>query len=281
MTRVRVAPAWLTLREPDDAAARAVGLVDELRPGLPDDRPLVIHDLACGSGAMMRWLAPQLPGPQRWVNHDLDAELLGVLASGPDPVAADGSPVDVQTRCDDVTRLDRGGLRHAALITGSAVLDLLDGDELHRFVETCASAGCAVLLTLTVTGRVRLDPPDRLDAAVAAAFNAHQRRAVAGSALLGPDAITAAERLFTELGREVVTRESPWRLGAASRALVQEWLDGWLAAAGEHDPGLAAALDDYARRRRAAAAAGRLRVVVEHRDLLVRPPLVDRRVNLR
>ena len=29
--------------------------------------PLVIHDLGGGSGAMGRWLAPRLPGPQHWV----------------------------------------------------------------------------------------------------------------------------------------------------------------------------------------------------------------------
>ena len=37
---------------------------------------LVIHDLGGGSGAMGRWLAPRLPGPQHWVVHDRDPDLL-------------------------------------------------------------------------------------------------------------------------------------------------------------------------------------------------------------
>ena len=37
------------------------------RPRLPATGPGSIHDLACGTGSMGRWLAPLLPGPQRWV----------------------------------------------------------------------------------------------------------------------------------------------------------------------------------------------------------------------
>ena len=41
----------------------------------------VIHDLGCGTGSMGRWLAPLLPGPQHWVVHDRDADLLEVAAA--------------------------------------------------------------------------------------------------------------------------------------------------------------------------------------------------------
>lgn len=274
MTRVRVAPSWLAVREAADAAARATDLVEEFRPYLPVGRPLVIHDLACGTGATMRWLAPQLPGPQRWVNHDLDEALLEVLATGPTPAAAGGSPVTVQTRHNDVTRLEPSALAGAALITSSALLDLLCADELRSVVRACAQVQCPVLFTLTVTGEVRLEPRHSMDDVIAAAFNAHQRRAVSGRRLLGPDAADAAERMFADLGCAVTTRSSAWQLDSTSRALTYEWLVGWLAAACEQDHRLGAALDDYARRRLAAAVEGRLRVVVEHRDLLVRRPAV-------
>ena len=46
------------------------------RAAPPRGRRLVIHDLGGGSGAMGRWLAPRLPGPQHWVVHDRDADLL-------------------------------------------------------------------------------------------------------------------------------------------------------------------------------------------------------------
>jgi hypothetical protein len=272
MTPVRVTPSWLALREPADAAARAGDLVDEIRNELPAGRPLVIHDLACGTGAMLRWLAPQLPGSQHWITYDLDTDLLAVLDAATGPVAADGSPVTTQICHRDVTRLRSCELAGAALITSSALLDLLTAAELRRLVRACASMQCPVLITLTVTGAVELWPPHPLDKAVAAAFNAHQRRTTAGSRLLGPDAADAACQAFAELGRDVVARASPWRLGPATRALTVAWFAGWLAAASKQDPRLAAETSScYAPKRLADATAGRLRVFVHHRDLLVRP----------
>ena len=73
---VRVSPEWLALREPADAAARSAELAGRLARHLPAAGPLVIHDLGGGSGAMGRWLAPRLPGPQHWVLHDRDVDLL-------------------------------------------------------------------------------------------------------------------------------------------------------------------------------------------------------------
>ena len=69
---VGVSAGWLALREPADAAARATDLVDQMRQRLRPSGRYVIHDLGCGTGAMGRWLAPLLPGPQHWVVHDRD-----------------------------------------------------------------------------------------------------------------------------------------------------------------------------------------------------------------
>jgi SAM-dependent methyltransferase len=271
MTPVRVSPSWLAVREPADAAARAGELVDEIRHGLPADRPLVIYDLGCGTGATLRWLAPQLPGPQHWIGYDLDADLLATVNAAPDLVAADGSPVTTETRCRDVTRLGGGDLADATLITSSALLDLLTAEELDRLAFSCASARCPVLITLTVTGAVQLWPRHPVDELVAVAFNSHQRRTIGGRRLLGPDAADAAGRRFTELGRDVMGCASPWRLGPATRELTCAWFAGWLAAACEQDPHLATETRSYARVRLADASAGRLQVLVHHRDLLVRP----------
>lgn len=272
MTAVRVEPSWLALREPADAAARAGDLVEQIRGDLPSRRPLVIHDLACGTGAMLRWLAPQLPGPQRWILSDLDADLLATLEHAPGVVAADGSPVTTEVRQRDVTRLRRGDLGGAALITTSALLDLLTAEELQRLAWACSSPGCPVLLTLTVTGTVGLWPPHPLDEIVGTAFNAHQRRLTSRGRLLGPDACDAAALAFSELGRDVVARESPWRLGSPDRGLTRAWFVGWLGAACEQDPGLEAQTSgSYLPDRLADATAGRLRVSIHHRDLLVCP----------
>ena len=255
---MRVSSSWLALREPADAAARAADLVEHL----PAADRWIIHDLGSGTGAMGRWLAPLLPGPQHWDLHDRDADLLRVAAI---------PAVTVEARRSDITQLRADDLAGADLITASALLDLLTGDELAGLVAVCAAAGCPVLLTLSVVGRVELTPPDPLDEHVAVAFDAHQRRVTQRGRLLGPDAAPAAVEAFGRLGAEVLVRPSPWRLGASEADLASEWFTGWLAAAREQQTDLAAVTEDYARRRLVQAAGGQLAVTVDHTDLLVLP----------
>ncbi|HEV7653366.1 MAG TPA: class I SAM-dependent methyltransferase [Mycobacteriales bacterium] len=246
---------WLALREPADAAARSTELVRRLRARAP----LVIHDLGSGTGSMVRWLAPQLPGPQHWVLHDRDPALLRrAVASLPAGVTA-------ETRGGDLTRLTAADLAGASLVTASALLDMLTAEEVERIVGACA--GAPALLTLSVIGQVELDPPDPLDAALAAAFDDHQRRTVGGRTLLGPDAAATAAAAFRRRGRPVEVRDTPWRLG--SGALTEEWLTGWVGAACGQRIELTGRATAYAARRRDDMAAGRLGVVVGHADLLV------------
>lgn len=259
-------PAWLSLREPADAAARSRELVDALRPLLTG--PLVVHDLGCGSGSMGRWLAPLLPVPpeqQTWVLHDRDPELLALAAARP-PAGA-----RVETRTDDVTTLGPGALTGAGLATASALLDILTATELSGLVDACTSARAPVLVVLDVTGEVDLDPPHPLDERLRDAFNAHQRRHARGGRLLGPDAPAAVATAFAARGHDVRTAPSPWRLNASHRGLAAAWLDGWVAAAVEQRPDLAAAAADWSAARTAQVEAGVLAVTVHHEDLLATP----------
>jgi hypothetical protein len=255
----RVSPEWLRLREPADAAARSAELAQRLGRHLATHGPVTIHDLGGGSGAMGRWLAPQLPGPQHWVVHDLDADLLKLA------VADATGAVTVEARRSDVTCLTPGELSGASLVTASALLDLLTADELARMLVACA--GSPMLLALTVVGRLTLGPEEPLDALVGAAFNAHQRR----GGRLGPDAVATTLDELPGMGAEVLVRPSPWRLDAAHADLAAEWLGGWVTAACEQEPALAAEARPYRDRRLAQAAAGELTVTVEHADVLVLP----------
>jgi SAM-dependent methyltransferase len=267
---VRAGADWLALREPADAAARSTMLVGELLPllsGLGSE----IRDLGCGTGSMARWLAPLLPGPQRWVLYDRDAELLPLVDADPPRSTLDGMPVTVDTRCGDITTLDPSELAGASLITASALLDMMTAAELDRLVAGCARAGCPVLITLSVTGEVDLEPRDDSDALFREAFNDHQRRPAAEGGRLGPDAFEVAVAAFTRLGFDVMVRPSPWRLGHDQSALAQAWLDGWVGPACEQRPELEDLRPSYLRRRLAELAAGRLRVTVHHQDLLARP----------
>ena len=86
------------------------------------------------------------------------AELLGrdrERAPGP---AVDGGPVTVEARHSDITRIPPGELSDAALITASALLDMLTEAALDAVVSVCAGVGCPVLITLSVVGHVELTP---------------------------------------------------------------------------------------------------------------------------
>lgn len=263
-----VTPDWLALREPADAAARASDLADRLSGWLrhrAGDAPIVVRDLGCGTGSMGRWLAGRLPGPQHWLLHDRDPDLVDravhTLPAG----------ITAEPQVGDLTTLDAAQLAGTTVVTASALLDVLTADEVERLAAACATAGCATLLALSVTGSVLLTPTDPFDSAFAAAFDAHQRRTVDGRRLLGPDAAPAAAAAFGRHGVAVVRAPSPWRLGADDFPLLEQWLRGWLAAACEHRPSLVPEAPSYLRRRLADAARGELRVVVGHADLLALP----------
>lgn len=260
---------WLRLREPADALARSTELAAAAAAALAPDmaaRPaggsgVVVHDLGCGTGSMRRWLAPRLRGPQHWVLHDRDPALLALAVRGIEGVEA---------RLGDVGTLTSQQLAGAGLVTTSALLDLLTRQELGRLAVACTGVGCPALFTLSVAGRVELRPEDPLDGEIAAAFNQHQRRVVAGRRLLGPDAVAVAVDAFAQHGAQVRVRPSPWRLGPAEAPLIDRWLRGWASAAAEQQPDLP--VSEYLRRRSTDVAAGRLRVVVHHEDLLALPP---------
>ncbi|BFO17288.1 hypothetical protein SHKM778_36760 [Streptomyces sp. KM77-8] len=264
----RYAPEWLQLREPADAAARSYDLLDPLRIRLANlprrAGGFVIHDIGCGTGSMGRWLAPRLDGAQHWVLHDRDPYLLHFAAVASPRSAADGSHVTVETRRGDVARLTPEALSGASLVTASALLDVLDREEIEALAAACAGAGCTALLTLSVAGRVELSEPHPLDREIMEAFNAHQRR----GGMLGPDAVNVAAEVFAEHGATVRINPSPWRLGAGDASLIEQWLRGWVGAAVEERPELAPRAEEYLDSRLEACAAGKLRVVVHHSDLL-------------
>jgi hypothetical protein len=277
---VRVSPDWLELREPADAAARSVELAQVLAQRLADPavcepadeqtRRLVVHDLGAGTGSMARWLGPRLPGPQRWVLHDRDADL-SRQALIDRPLTGSGDPASLDIRIEDITRLGPSGLAGADLITASALLDMLTTEELQRVIRSCAVARCPVLFSLTVTGSIDMDPAHSLDPELVSAFNDHQRRPARGGTLLGPDAGDTAAAELTDVGYDVWTASSPWQLAGDERRLIAAWLAGWVTAAVEQRPYLALAAEDYLATRGRQIADDALAVSIGHIDILAVP----------
>ena len=262
------APDWLALRAGADAAARSQVLAAALARAIPAG-PVVVHDLGAGTGAMPRWLAPRLPGPQRWVLHDGDAGILSHLDLH-GVADRDGWPVAAAVRVGELAALPEDAFRGATAVTASALLDVVTREEAARIVAACVRAGAPALFSLTVTGSVRISGPARSDVrALGAAFDDHQRRTVDGRTMLGPDAVSVVAAGFTAAGWRVRTAATPWRLSTGG--LLTAWLDGWIGAALEQRPELADVADRHRARWEALAAAGRLRAVVQHEDLLACP----------
>lgn len=250
----RFGAGWLALREPADAAARSTELAGAVRTLLPTTP--VIRDLGAGTAAVGRWLAPRLEAPGHWILHDRDPELLA-HAWLPQATTVEtrvgGLPIEPVSTA----------LAGTSLVTASALLDLLTGADVRQLAAACAAAGCAALLTLSVTGIVRFTPADPFDDVVAEAFNQHQRAQLG----LGPDAVTAATAAFTDAGCRVSRAASPWLLGTGERRLAHQWLRGWVDAAVAQRPGLRQQASTYLHERLAEP----FHVRVEHEDLLAVP----------
>ncbi|MBW9121426.1 SAM-dependent methyltransferase [Microbacterium trichothecenolyticum] len=277
MTSISTTTAdWLALRAPADDDARSGDLARELArllaPG-STSAPLVLHDLGAGTGSMTRWLAPRLPGPQRWVLRDGDADIVEHLDLCT-VVDAAGSPVVADIVVEHLASLPIDAFDGAAAVTASALLDVITEAEAAHVVAACVAAGTPVLFSLSVTGAVRLRPAERhgaLERAIESAFNEHQRREASGRRMLGPAAVAVVQAAFADAGWNVRTAATPWRLARHDTALMGEWLDGWIGAAVEQQPELGPDAAGYRERRLAEAAAGRLRVTVSHEDLLAWP----------
>jgi hypothetical protein len=256
---------WLALREPADARARSAALTRAVSARLRHQTELRVLDLAAGTGANVRYLAPALPGDRdhrEWLLVDHDAALLSRAAAGAERV--------VTRVCDLSTGVEAAGGSLCAgrdLVTASALLDLVSERWLRGLVSCCRAAGSVVLFALTYNGDMRCEPEAPEDAVVRDLVNRHQRNDKGFGPALGPAASQSAARLFGEAGYEVLTERSDWVLGAESEHLQAQLIEGWAAAAEQISPERSPQFQQWRARRRAHIAAGESRVIVGHDDI--------------
>ncbi len=280
---------WLAMREAFDAEARNGGLVGELAPRWARARVTEIVDLATGTGANVRYLAPRIHGRQRWTVVDHDAALLAAVAPrlagwaeqrgyhcrihGPEAtVTGEGFEAQVQPRQLDLARdLDRAVPEGLHLVTAAALLDLVSESWLARLVQGCRAAGAAFLLALTYDGETTWLPEDPEDARVRDAVNRHQERDKGFGRALGPGAVERAATLYRAAGYRVAQAKSDWRIGPEAGAMQRALLDGWRAAAAEIEPDRGGALSGWTARREAAIERGESALRVGHLDIAGRP----------
>jgi hypothetical protein len=247
---------WLALREPADRAARSSTLVRTVADALPDSAPHIL-DLAAGTGSNYRYLTAAFPDAV-WLLADHDAQLLSQAPKAP----------SIETRVVDLARLDdRSLFSGCALVTASALLDLVSEQWVSELADRCAVHGAAVLFALSYDGRIECSPPDADDAFVVGLVNKHQRTDKGFGPALGPGAADFAERSFRARGYQPRRAPSDWILTPAMQELQRALIDGWAQAATELRRSQNTVIEEWRRRRCAHVDAGRSHIVVGHEDL--------------
>ena len=277
--------SWLQLREPADAVARSGRLTRMITDALAGSEPVHVLDLATGTGANLRYLAPHLPRLQRWLVVDRDPTLLALLPALTSSWGV-ARQYDVRTHVNgcgirgerlechvEARQLDLGSLtdgeifagRH--LVTASALLDLVSPRWLSELAARCLAAGAAALFTITYNGWSCCSPSEPEDDVIRDLLNGHQHTDKGlGGAAAGPEAVECIVRCFSEAGYRVRTEPSDWLLGSGEHELQRRLIEGWAEAATEmrDDPSRIARWRD---RRIAHVDAGRSRIVVGHLDV--------------
>ncbi|MGM0982250.1 MAG: class I SAM-dependent methyltransferase [Pseudomonadota bacterium] len=273
---------WLALREELDARSRShrlTGLAADWLNQHPTPHGIV--DLGSGSGSNLGFLAPRLPGPQRWRLVDHDARLLAharrrgaLLRDGA------GARIELETHCRSLSPLDRAFLADADLVVASALFDLMSRSWVESLVAACAGHGQALLLTLSVDGdwafldRQGARVVESEDIAVRTLFQTHQHRDKGLGPALGGEAPAVLASTLLAAGFRIESDATPWHLAAgdaAQRGLAEALVTGWHDAAIEQTPTQAARLGAWRDRRLADIEAGELGVTVGHRDLFAWP----------
>ena len=184
MSPERFPEEWLRLREPVDHRSRAGPLVEQLAQSWDGRDRVRLVDLGCGAGSNLRYVSSRLQPGQTWVLVDHDLDLLRRVECPVSVRAVERVHTDLDDYVSELAR-DR---RPVDGVTASALLDLVSGLWLERFVEVCCTRRCPVLAALTYDGAIdwcepggaaapselrRVSEPDDDD--VRDAVNDHQR----------------------------------------------------------------------------------------------------------
>lgn len=203
------------MREPVDHASRDPGLLARAVACAGQDA--VVVDLGSGTGSTARAFAPAVGDGWQWRFVDGEPELL--------EIAQARHPGSEQVILD-LRDIDQLPLEGVALVTASALLDLMPLDWVTGLAGKLQTAGIPFYAALSYNGIMRWSPPHAADDDVTDAFNRHQRSDKGIGAALGPTAAESTAQVFEQHGFDVFRGDSPWTLGASEGALHQELLVG-------------------------------------------------------
>jgi hypothetical protein len=290
---------WLRQREPFDLAARSQTLALAFKAALQPHRPsaLRIIDLAAGSGANFRALAPLLEADQDWTLVDHDPLLLAAQRTDiarwateqgwrceerhEDPNEQKGHTlsIDTGTTCWQVRGqlLDLAGaledidLNACDGLVTTAFLDLVSAAWLDRLSALLASVRRPLLATLSVDGRRTWQPNRPADKFIADAFLSHQAGDKGFGLSLGVQATPYLASRLAAQGFQVSTQASDWHIGGEHRETLRTLAKEAAAVAMETEPSHAAIVSAWLAERSTNIQQGLLSLEVGHLDLLAVP----------
>ncbi len=273
-------PEWLSLREPCDHRARNPKILGAAVAALTGREHISVADLACGTGSNLRALAPHLGERQTWRLVDRDS---GLLAAAREALIAFADEV----RAFDPLILRKGGrlvevnflrldLRYQLtpaldgsidLVTAAAFFDLVSPAWIGGFCAELRNRKLPLYTTLNCAGDECWRPSHPADAAMLAAFHAHQAIDKGFGPAAGSQAAPLLARTLNEFGFSVRTGKSPWRLDSANASLIAAHASGVAKAVSETGLVPEAVVADWRAARMSAA-----ECEVAHIDLLATIP---------
>ena len=251
-------PAWLSLREPADQAARNRDVLEACARTFASRATLTICDMGAGTGASVRSLAALLPAEQHLtlVDHDANnlAAALTALAAWADAASPrDGGitlrhldkRIEVRAQIRDFAQSPACWPDGTELVTASALIDLVSATWIERFTAALAARNIPLLATLSADGKIEGRPPHALDNAVAAAFRAHQTRDKGFGPSAGASAALLLEGALKNADYRLTAGESPWVLDGRGHPLLRATVEGIAGAVSETGMVDTAALADW------------------------------------
>jgi SAM-dependent methyltransferase len=250
-------PAWLDLRESADKRARAASLLEQLSGRFASRESVRVADLGCGTGSLLRALAPLLPDHQHWLLIDGDPAVLAAAVPRLTAWAEAAEPSQNGLRLNRLGKQIEVTFRQvdlatdplpvtpgeADLIGASALFDLVSAAWLERFTDRLKAYGAPLYAALSYDGQMHWHPPHPDDRRAETLFNAHQTRDKGTGAALGPAGASRLGHMLTRHGFQVTLADSPWHLGLPDAALTSatvggvadalqeieqaDWIQGW------------------------------------------------------
>jgi SAM-dependent methyltransferase len=258
---------WLALREPADHASINPDVRAALVAATARHETLQVVDLGCGAGSNLRGTAAALGARQHWRLVDYDPALLSAAAARlPEwaersdastrnailnrnmslSLQKAGRDIGVSFEQHDLAKADFGALLAGAhLVTAAALFDLVSPAVMDRLAEAITGAGQVFATVLTYDGFAQWLPAHPADAAMRAAFNAHQGGDKGFGPAAGPAATGVLAEAFYRRGYRVLRGTSPWVLDARFPTLRRELDQGWAAAVRETGQVPAAHIDAW------------------------------------